>query len=66
MKIGSLVRRKPKWGQWVEYNPWMLSAEDLEIGIIVRIGKSGYWDYEVLWKGVYVQTHDEMEIEEVV
>ena len=35
-----------------------------QIGIVVRIGKSGYWDYEVLWSyGIW--THDESELEEI-
>ena len=65
MKVGSLVKRKPKWGDWVKHNPWMIDEKDLETGIILRIGRAGYWDYEVLWQGEYTETHDESEIEEV-
>ena len=39
MKIGDLVKRKPEWGDWVKHNPWMLSEKDLEIGLIVQIGR---------------------------
>ncbi len=65
MKVGSLVRRKPKWGDWVKHNPWMTDPIDFQIGIILCIGHSGYWDYEVLWEGEYIDTHDESEIEEI-
>lgn len=64
MKIGSLVKRKPAFGEWVDKNPWMLTDKDLEIGIIVRIGRS-LWDYEVLWQGEYIWTHDETELLEI-
>tara|TARA_A100001011_G_C14006279_1_gene713564 strand:+ start:42 stop:242 length:201 start_codon:yes stop_codon:yes gene_type:complete len=36
MKAGDLVKRKPKWGEWVEHNPWMYTQKDLEIGLIVQ------------------------------
>ena len=49
MKVGSLVKRKPQFGDWVKHNPWMTTEKDLETGIIIRIGRAGYWDYEVLW-----------------
>ena len=65
MKIGSLVKRKPKWGDWVKHNPWMTDEKDLETGIVLRIGRAGYWDFEVLWNGEYTETHDESELEEV-
>ena len=65
MKVGSLVKRKPAFGNWVDKNPWMLTPKDLETGIIIRIGRSGYWDYEVLWQGEYTGTHDESELEEI-
>ena len=65
MKVGSLVKRKPQFGDWVKHNPWMTTEKDLETGIIVRIGRAGYWDYEVLWEGNYIDTHDESEIEEI-
>ena len=29
MKVGSLVKRKPKWGDWVKHNPWMTDEKDL-------------------------------------
>ena len=38
MKVGDLVKRKPKWGEWTKHNPWMLSDRDLEIGIVVEKG----------------------------
>ena len=66
MNVGSLVKRKPAFGEWVERNPWMTTPKDLETGIIIRIGRSGYWDYEVLWQGEYTDTHDESELEEVI
>ena len=65
MKVGSLVKRKPAFDEWVDKNPWMLTNKDLETGIVVRIGRSGYWDYEVLWQGEYTETHDESEIQEI-
>ena len=65
MKVGSLVKRKPQFGDWVKHNPWMTTEKDLETGIVIRIGRAGYWDYEVLWQGEYTETHDESEIEEV-
>ena len=65
MKVGSLVKRKPAFGEWVKRNPWMTTPKDLETGIILRIGRAGYWDYEVLWQGEYTETHDESELEEV-
>ena len=64
MKVGSLVKRKPKFGEWVERNPWMLTDKCRELGIIVRIGRS-LWDYEVFWSGEYTDTHDEDELLEV-
>ena len=65
MKVGSLVKRKPAFGEWVKRNPRMLTEKDCETGIILRIGRSGYWDYEVLWQGEYTETHDESELEEI-
>lgn len=65
MKVGSLVKRKPAFGEWVKRNPWMTTPKDLETGIILRIGRAGYWDYEVLWQGEYTETHDESELEEI-
>ena len=65
MKVGSLVKRKPAFGEWVERNPWMTTEKDLETGIIIRIGRAGHWDYEVLWQGEYTQRHDESEIQEI-
>ena len=65
MKVGSLVKRKPQFGNWVKYNPWMTTDKDLETGVILRIGRAGYWDYEVFWQGAYTDTHDESELEEV-
>ena len=63
MTIGSLVKRKEN--DWEKYNPWMKKWQNAdEVGIIVRVGKSGYWDYEVFWtNGIW--THDESELEEV-
>ena len=43
----------------------MTDEKDLEVGIILRIGRAGYWDYEILWNGEYTETHDESEIEEI-
>ena len=65
MKVGSLVKRKPQWGDWVKHNPWMTDPKDFEIGIIVSIEFDGYWDFEVLWQGEYTGTHDESELEEI-
>ena len=65
MKVGSLVKRKPAFGEWVKMNPWMTRPNELETGIIIRIGRAGYWDYEVFWEGKYLDTHDESEIEEI-
>ena len=65
MKVGSLVRRNNKWGDWAKRNPWMTDPKCLETGIVIRIGRSGYWDYEVLWDGEYTDTHDESELEEI-
>ena len=65
VKVGSLVKRKHAFGEWVQKNPWMLDEKDLETGIVIRIGQSGYWDYEVLWQGDYTETHDEAELEEI-
>ena len=47
MRIGDLVRRTPKWGDWVKHNPWMYTDNDLEVGIIVAA--AGSMDYQVLW-----------------
>ena len=63
MQVGSLVKRKPKWGDWLKYNPWMTDAKDLELGIVICIASDGYWDFEVLWQGEYTDTHDESELE---
>ena len=65
MEVGSLVKRKPAFGEWVKMNPWMIRPNELETGIIIRIGRSGYWDYEVFWEGKYLETHDESELEEI-
>ena len=46
MKVGDLVRRKPKWGEWVKYNPWMYTEKDLEIGVIVQTGPE---IVDILW-----------------
>ena len=37
MQVGDLVTRRPEWGEWTKHNPWMLTAKDLEVGIIVAI-----------------------------
>ena len=42
MKVGDLVKRKPEWGEWTRYNPWMYTAKDMEVGIIVEVDRS--WD----------------------
>ena len=63
MQVGDLVKRKPEWESWVEHNPWMYTEKDLEVGIIINISKEGYWDYDVLWAGNYVETLDESELE---
>tara|TARA_Y100001973_G_C5172114_1_gene319740 strand:- start:1192 stop:1413 length:222 start_codon:yes stop_codon:yes gene_type:complete len=36
VNIGDLVKRKPKWGDWVKHNPWMHTEKDFEIGVIVE------------------------------
>lgn len=46
MQVGDLVRRKPKWGEWVKYNPWMYTEKDLEIGVIVQAGPE---IVDILW-----------------
>ena len=66
MQVGSLVKRKPQFGDWVGRNPWMTTPKDLETGIILRIGRGGYWDYEVFWLGEYTETHNKSELEEVI
>ena len=40
MNVGSLVRRKPEWGEWVKHNPWMYTEKDFEIGMIVDVDMS--------------------------
>jgi hypothetical protein len=65
MKVGSLVKRKPAFGDWVGRNPWMTTPKDLETGLILQIGESGYQEYEVLWQGEYTQMHSKIELEEV-
>ena len=37
MKVGDLVTRKPEWGEWVKYNPWMITEKDLEVGMIIEV-----------------------------
>ena len=53
MKVGDLVKRKPEWGAWVKQNPWMYTAKDLEIGVIVervRVpGERNHQAFQVLW-----------------
>lgn len=61
MKIGELVRRKPTWGEWVIHNPWMLTAKDCQIGIIVALGRRAA-DRQVLWPG-YIEWHSIDELE---
>ena len=36
MNVGDLVIRKPRWGEWTKHNPWMLTEEDLQVGIVVN------------------------------
>lgn len=63
-KIGNLVKRKPKWGDWVEHNPWMTSKEDGEIGIVVGIRKGrAIRTYEILWPAGNLSWHLIEEIE---
>lgn len=65
MKVGSLVKRKMLFDDWVQQgNHWMKTPKYQETGIIVRFGRS-LWDYEVLWQGEYMQTHGEDELEEI-
>jgi len=47
VKVGDLVKRKPVWDKWVEHNPWMYTAKDLEIGIVVFAGEGS--THQVLW-----------------
>jgi len=66
VNVGSLVKRKMLFDDWVKHdNDWMKTSKYQETGIIIRIGRAGYWDYEVLWQGEYTDTHDESEIQEV-
>ena len=37
MQVGDLVKRKPIWGEWVEYNPWMYTEKDFEVGMIINV-----------------------------
>ena len=37
MKPGDLVKRKPEFGEWVKYNPWMHTKKDFEIGMVVKL-----------------------------
>ena len=53
MKEGDLVRRKPEWGDWTQYNPWMLTQKDMQVGMVISVN---YWngkvprDIIVLWE----------------
>ena len=53
MKVGDLVKRKPEWGEWVKHNPWMHTAKDFEIGVIIEEvnipGERENKVYKVLW-----------------
>tara|TARA_B100000683_G_C12393896_1_gene516708 strand:- start:634 stop:936 length:303 start_codon:yes stop_codon:yes gene_type:complete len=47
MKLGDLVKRKPRWGAWTKHNPWMISEKDLEVGVVVSITPGSWpkdWD----------------------
>ena len=67
MKEGDLVKRKPEWGDWVKYNPWMLTEKDLKIGMVMSIS---YWDdsssarsVKVLWdSGSEILWFDDIEV----
>ena len=48
MKKGDLVKRKPEWGPWVEYNPWMCEAKDFQIGIVVAY-EAKKANLQILW-----------------
>lgn len=63
-QIGSLVKRKPKWGEWVNKNPWMISEEDGEIGIVVGVREGrAIKSYEILWPAGNLSWHLVGEIE---
>ena len=46
MKPGDLVKRKPAWGEWTKYNPWMHADKDFEIGIVLTVDVDMY---KILW-----------------
>ena len=65
MKVGSLVKRTMLFDDWVTHaESWVNMPKYKEIGLIMRFGRA-LWDYEVLWQGEYIQTHDESEIQEI-
>ena len=46
MDVGKLVKRVPEWGNWVTHNPWMYTAKDLQIGMIISLDS---YSVKVLW-----------------
>ena len=61
MKIGDLVKRTPKWGDWVVKNPWMHTYDDHQIGMIIKVGALRL--VEVVWpEGIQAERKDKLEV----
>jgi len=61
VKTGDLVKRTPKWGDWVAQNPWMYTDEDHQIGMIIKVGALRL--VEVVWPtGIKAERKDKLEV----
>ena len=63
MKEGDLVKRKPEWGDWVKYNPWMYTDKDLQTGIIISYVCP--IDFQILWSDQTLTWEDRKNLEKI-
>ena len=63
MKVGDMVRRKPEWGEWVKYNPWMHTQKDFEVGLLVLVDIDLV---KVLWPSVGISWEEKKDLIEFI
>ena len=65
MKVGDLVRRKPLWDEWIKYNPWMYTAEAIEVGIIVKCSHKHKTMRLVCWPSIGNNWEEKKDLEKL-
>ena len=64
-EIGSLVKKKPFFNEWIKHNPWMalMEIDAVEIGMIVS--KTNQYKVGVLWPSGCLSSEKVKELIEV-